>query len=441
MKSGVWICFSALLLWSGCSMAIPDGEREALLAIFNALDGPNWEISDAHQDYQRWGGEAGTECDWPGVTCQWIQEGEDGYYSVKELEFNRLYFSGTLPDEIGDFPNLKQLKIKNSNIVGPLPEGIGNLSSLQWLDIQVDVFDVTKSFGGPIPESIGNLTSLQVFSAWGQDLTGPLPESIGGLVNLQRLDLACNDFTGSIPESIGNLTKLTKLELSGSGLRGDIPLSMMNMSSLNEVWLQYNALYADDPSLLMFLEERGFGIWEGADLLATQAIDITMLSESVSYLDNNFQLSWEGRGDFPIVLLVSASPGGPFESVGVYEPSTEESLSWISVPNSLFEAGKPYYVKLVEKMQEDVWVMSYRGGAHPVQSDGTRSNVIELTIPSNTQSTDESNSTTPSQSSGGGGGGSVDWWMMLLAGIVLIGFRFSGRSGKPLYCKIVSQGR
>ena len=42
---------------------IPQEERDALIALYNSTDGANWK------DNTGWMGEAGTECDWKGVTC------------------------------------------------------------------------------------------------------------------------------------------------------------------------------------------------------------------------------------------------------------------------------------------------------------------------------------------------------------------------------------
>ena len=47
---------------------VPVWEREALIAIYNATDGDNW---DPHYfgSSEGWDGPAGTECNWWGVTC------------------------------------------------------------------------------------------------------------------------------------------------------------------------------------------------------------------------------------------------------------------------------------------------------------------------------------------------------------------------------------
>ena len=39
-------------------------EREALIALYNSTDGPNWTTNTG------WLGESGTECTWYGITCQ-----------------------------------------------------------------------------------------------------------------------------------------------------------------------------------------------------------------------------------------------------------------------------------------------------------------------------------------------------------------------------------
>jgi hypothetical protein len=71
---------------------VPVWEREALIALYNALDGENWERNTG------WLGDAGTECDWYGVTCV------GGL--ITELYFWSKGLNGVLPPELGNFGSI-----------------------------------------------------------------------------------------------------------------------------------------------------------------------------------------------------------------------------------------------------------------------------------------------------------------------------------------------
>jgi hypothetical protein len=53
----------ALVPCATATAAIPQTERDALIALYTSTDGPHWR----HQD--RWNGPPGTECTWYRVLC------------------------------------------------------------------------------------------------------------------------------------------------------------------------------------------------------------------------------------------------------------------------------------------------------------------------------------------------------------------------------------
>ncbi len=65
MGQRLFICAAIVTFVSAYAhAAIPQRERDALLAIFNATGGANWQSKDG------WGGPPGTECNWYAVTCK-----------------------------------------------------------------------------------------------------------------------------------------------------------------------------------------------------------------------------------------------------------------------------------------------------------------------------------------------------------------------------------
>lgn len=210
--------------------AIPASEREALIALFNSTSGSDW-IDNAN-----WNGAAGTECTWAGVQCDAEQSTVIGIF----LRQNNL--SGTLPAEIGAFPNLTDLALWENALTGPLPSEIGTLTSLKRLVID------NNRFSGMIPSSIGNLANLEFFAAAGNEL-GAIPSEIGNLPKIESIRLGVN-FISSIPPEMANLTTLTNLELHQNALTGPIPPELGNLTSLQSLNLSINGFTGSIPKEL-----------------------------------------------------------------------------------------------------------------------------------------------------------------------------------------------
>lgn len=221
----------------------------ALVAIYNATDGPNWR-SDP----------------------QWLSGPVSGWgflavenNRVTGLGLAQLDLKGTLPEELGDLTELRGLGLEFNQLTGPLPESIGNLTKLEIFSIQ------RNSLTGPIPESFGNMVELREFVFWGNQFTAlpstigslkkltilngfenqlsALPDGIGGLTALRTLMLTSNALTGSIPASIGNITTLLELDLSyNEQLSGPVPSTIKNLWQLQRLYLYNTAIEGPLPS-------------------------------------------------------------------------------------------------------------------------------------------------------------------------------------------------
>lgn len=224
-----------------------EAERTALMAIFNALDGPNWE------SHGYWGTEAPVTR-WSKVMCDEnghvvsLNLNDPGIKGSLPPEIGNLpyltdlnmggpyvdcHFTGSLPEEIGNLTNLKRLQMDNCPFEGRLPESLGNLSNLERLYITY----CEKLAPGPIPSWIGNLTKLKVLQIYGHNFTGQLPESIGNLTNLEHLDIKHCSLDSTVPASFGNLRNLKFLRMSENGnLHGPIPASLSNLPEWWRLW-------------------------------------------------------------------------------------------------------------------------------------------------------------------------------------------------------------
>ena len=221
----------------------------ALVAIYNATDGPNWRSDPG------W---------FNGPVSGW------GYLAVENnrvtgLGLAQLDLKGTLPEELGDLTELRGLGLEFNQLTGPLPESIGNLTKLELLTVQ------RNSLSGAIPESFGNLVELREFVFWGNQFTAlpstigslkkltilngfenqlsALPDGIGGLTALRTMMLTSNALTGSIPASIGNITTLQELDLSyNEQLSGPVPPTIKNLWQLQRLYLYNTAIEGPLPS-------------------------------------------------------------------------------------------------------------------------------------------------------------------------------------------------
>ena len=187
------------LLLPGVILAdIPAVEREALIALYNATGGDNWERNDNWKT----GGvfsPPGSECGWYGIRC------DANHSTVIRIDLSWNNLQGTIPREIGNLNNLESLSLRFSPLTGSIPPEIGNLANLTHLNLSFN------ELTGTIPPEIGDLTNLRTLTFWGNQLTGTIPPELGNLSNIETLQLCSNQLTGTIPTELSNLSSATKI--------------------------------------------------------------------------------------------------------------------------------------------------------------------------------------------------------------------------------------
>ena len=247
-----------LTLAKSVSADVPAVERNALVALYNSTNGPEWGRNT------KWLSTSPVS-EWYGITVS------GGRVIKVELENNNL--SGVLPGDIVNLTYLKSLKLYYNYLTGPIPAGLWYLSNLEELVVH------DNRLTGPLPPAIGYLTKLKVLDLSSNPITGSIPSEISNLVNLTELVLHdcqltgsfpiefCkltnlthlilyyNDFTGSIPPQIENLTKLTVFSIFSNKLTGSIPLEICNLINLEELVLYENNLTGSIPSEIGNLEK------------------------------------------------------------------------------------------------------------------------------------------------------------------------------------------
>ena len=210
------------------------GDREVLVALYNATDGANWT------DNTNWLSEEPLG-EWHGVTLD-----ESG--RVTQLNLSSRQLSGTIPAELGRLLNLRALLLDRNQLSGEIPKELGELSSLLSLGLQENQLtgEIPKELGGlsnldglllnnnqlsgEIPKEFGKLFSLKILILQDNQLSGAIPAELGELSNLELLILANNMLSGEIPAELGQLSNLGAILLAGNQLTGCIPVGLQNIS-------------------------------------------------------------------------------------------------------------------------------------------------------------------------------------------------------------------
>ena len=184
---------------------LPQMERPALVAFYNATGGTDWTdntnwLSDEHIG------------NWHGVT-------------------------------VNSSGRVTKLELNQNGLRGELPPVLGSLTELRILSVSAN------RLSGPVPSELAALTRLEHFGVGGNRLSGEIPSWLSALSNLRVLHLVSNQFTGQIPSWIGNFP-LQGLYLAHNRLSGDVPAELGNLSGLRYLYLAGNNLSGCIPSEL-----------------------------------------------------------------------------------------------------------------------------------------------------------------------------------------------
>ena len=197
-------------------------DREALIALYNSTDGPNWRVSTNWLSDRPLGEWFGVSTDAAGRVTQLRLAILDS--NTRQLTTNGL--SGSIPPELGNLSNLQRLDIIGAELTGSIPSELGNLSNLQRLRISY------SELSGSIPPEIGRLHNLTSLGLVGNEFTGPIISEIANLRNLRYLSLSHNRLTGTIPVELAQLRNLRDLRLDSNQLSGPIPPEIANLQNL-----------------------------------------------------------------------------------------------------------------------------------------------------------------------------------------------------------------
>ena len=277
------------LLFCGAAAepAVVETDRAALVALYEATDGANWN------DNANWLSDRPIG-DWHGVTTD-----RGGRVTELALSWNQL--SGEIPGELGSLTKLQLLWLSWNRLSGEIPAELGNLSKL--VELRIGGGDpLYNQLSGEIPAELGNLSSLRELHLWGNQLSGEIPGELGSLTNLEWLGLSDNQLSGEIPSELGSLSNLELLDLAGNQLSGEIPLELGNLANLGSLILYGNQLSGEIPPELGNLANLELLLLSSNQLSGEIPAELGSLANLQSlYLGDN-QLSGEippGLGNLP----------------------------------------------------------------------------------------------------------------------------------------------
>jgi len=233
--------------------SISNAERSALISIYNATDGENWNRTwDLGKDPRNWFGIS-------------VKNG-----AVTELNLTGNALKGNFPSNLTSFPKLTKLDLSNNQLSGDVAAGISSLSLLTKLDISNNRLtgDPTQSLTGlfnvddlalggnlfTIPDVNGLLQNFNNIKTLDLSNLGliSIPAKITAFTNLETLILDNNPIPASAFGNIANHPKLTNLSLSGLQL-AQIPTQVSQLTQLVSLNLSNNNITEQNSSGLSTL--------------------------------------------------------------------------------------------------------------------------------------------------------------------------------------------
>ena len=248
-----------------------NSDRAALMALYEATDGANWD------DDTNWGTDEDLG-DWYGVWTNsdgrveqvvirdnglsgQIPPELEGLGALRRLDLSyHPNLSGSVPPELGNLGELRVLAIINTSLSGGIPPELGKLSSLVALDFR------DNNMSGEIPPELGQLSSLEILYLINIGLTGDIPPDLGALSALRWLHLGSNNLSGQIPSALGGLTGVEDLYLANNALSGAVPSSLGNLGALSRLHLMGNRLTGATPNTFLNLRLDEISMWDNAGL-------------------------------------------------------------------------------------------------------------------------------------------------------------------------------
>lgn len=292
---------------SGNTCGVSETEKQALWALYQATDGPNWtntQAGDSPWDLNT------PVCDWFGVTV--LND------KITRLILTNNNLNGSIPNTIGDLVELSILGLANNQISGSIPTQIGNLTKA------VNIYLDNNNLSGSIPAELGNLQLLITLTLRGNSLSGALPSTFGNLSSLKSLTLTQNNLTGTLSE-LNDLINLEHAWLWGNQFNGPIP-ELNNLNNLSILNLRDNNLTGSIPAFqnpnlrsLILNDNNLSGVIPNQLALLPELTTVDFKSnffifsdfedEQLNFNQKFTSYAWSPQGDVDVEFLVPGQAG------------------------------------------------------------------------------------------------------------------------------------
>lgn len=204
--------------------------RRALMAFYDAMDGPNWT------DNAGWGTDLPVS-QWAGVRSFYASTGSFS------LSFNGVGLKGQIPDGFCDLgPYLQALSLQNEpGITGTIPASFSKFSNL----VRLSITDTSLS---SLRDCFSGMKSLNYLSVMNNSMmTGPLPASLAECPDIKTVTIVNNGIDGEIPASWarlgnGSILNLQSFDINNNYLYGKIPQFIFDAAATDLKWL-FRCLY------------------------------------------------------------------------------------------------------------------------------------------------------------------------------------------------------
>ena len=211
-------------------ITVMDLERAALVALYEATDGPNWINSENWLTDAPLGDWYGVDTDAAGRVIRLDLPGSS------DSEGGAPHgLSGTIPPELGSLVSLESLDFGYNLLSGPIPSELGSLANLRGLNLRAN------RLSGTIPPELRDLASLVLLWIGDNRLSGTIPPELRDLASLKFLGLWSNNLSGPIPPELGEVTGLERVHLQRNNLTGPIPESFLELNGLELLRFERNA--------------------------------------------------------------------------------------------------------------------------------------------------------------------------------------------------------
>ncbi|MBQ4818722.1 immunoglobulin domain-containing protein [Aquimarina sp. MMG016] len=241
-------------------------ERDALLAIYNATDGPNWVNPwDLSKNINEWAG---------------VILNSENEVIILSLKSRNL--TGILPQELGDLVELTSIEVSDNNLSGDFPSSMSNLTKLESISAS------DNNYTGNLPDVFSNIPSLREILLQRNGFIGTLPTAYGNLTNLEQLNLQANDMSGGIPSSFQNLINLTLINLeSNGGFTGTIDW-ITNLILLENINIEGNDFSGSIPDLSSITNLVNINLSRNALTGSPSNVFSNVNTRSIDISSNNF---------------------------------------------------------------------------------------------------------------------------------------------------------